>query len=137
MPIGPAYVHRFDVRFRDCDPMGHVNHTVFLTYAEEGRNAFWRELTGSPRPPARDIVARAECDYRAPAYFGDQIEVRLRVGDIGRSSFTFVYEIVNPRTDERLADVKTVMVVFDYEAGKPAPIPPDMRAVLESATRHA
>ena len=42
MPTGSAHVHRFDVRFRDCDPMGHVNHTVFLTYAEEGRNAFWR-----------------------------------------------------------------------------------------------
>ena len=117
--------------------MGHVNHAVVLTYAEAGRNAFWRQLTGSPRPPARDIVARAECDYRAPAFFGDEIEVRLRVGDIGRSSFTFVYEILNARTEQRLAEVKTVMVVFDYEAGKPAPIPPAMRTLLENATRQA
>ena len=133
MPTGPAHVHRFNVRFRDCDPMGHVNHTVFLTYAEEGRNAFWCELTGSPRPPARDVVARAECDYRAPAYVGDQVEVRLWVDDIGRSSFTFVYEIVNARAGERLADVKTVMVVYDYDAGTPVPIPPTMRTLLENA----
>ena len=133
MPTGSAHVHRLNVRFRDCDLMGHVNHTVFLTYAEEGRSAFWRQLTGSPRPPARDIIARAECDYRAPAFFGDEIEVRLRVGDIGRSSFNFVYEIVNAHTGQRLAEVKTVMVVFDYEAGKPTPIPREMRTLLESA----
>ena len=76
------------VRFRDCDAMGHVNHAVYFTYLEQCRLTFWRELTGAPSPHTRVIIARAECDYRAPAYFGDELEVRLKVGDIGRSSFT-------------------------------------------------
>jgi acyl-CoA thioesterase FadM len=78
-----AYRHRLSVRFRDCDAMGHVNHAVYFTYLEQCRLTFWRELTGKGAPNTRVIVARAECDYRAPAFFGDELEVRLWVGDTG------------------------------------------------------
>jgi acyl-CoA thioesterase FadM len=26
-----VFTHRLEVRFRDCDPMGHVNNAVYLT----------------------------------------------------------------------------------------------------------
>jgi YbgC/YbaW family acyl-CoA thioester hydrolase len=90
-----AYRHRLAVRFRDCDAMGHVNHAVYFTYLEQCRLTFWREITGGPSPHTRVIIARAECDYRAPAPFGDELEVRLNVGDVGRTSFWLTYEIVN------------------------------------------
>ena len=32
--IAAMFVHREAVRFRDLDPMGHVNNAVFLTYIE-------------------------------------------------------------------------------------------------------
>ena len=94
MPIDFAYRHRLSVRFRDCDAMGHVNHAVYFTYLEQCRLTYWRELTGTPSPHTRVIIARAECDYRAPAHFGDELEVRVNIEAIGRSSFTLVYEIV-------------------------------------------
>ena len=75
------------------------------------------------------IIARAECDYRAPAHFGDELEVRVGVGEIGRSSFTLIYEIVARRPASRLiATGKTVMVSYDYEKGDVDPAPgPDAR----------
>jgi acyl-CoA thioester hydrolase len=130
MPDAWVYRHRLSVRFRDCDAMGHVNHAVYFTYLEQCRLTFWRELTGWPSPHTRVILARAECDYRAPAHFGDELEVRLRVGEIGRSSFVLVYEIVS--TGERtIATGKTVLVSYDYEAAKAVPLPPETRALLE------
>ena len=87
------YRHRLSVRFRDCDGMGHANHAVYFTYFEQCRLTFWRERTGSPSPHTRVIIARAECDYRAPAHFGDELEVRLQVGHLGRSSFELIYDI--------------------------------------------
>ena len=36
------FTHRLEVRFRDCDPMGHVNNAVYLTYLEQARFAHWR-----------------------------------------------------------------------------------------------
>ena len=127
-----AFVYRLDVRFRDCDSQGHVNNAVFFTYLEQCRLMFWRELTGGlASPHARVIVARAECDYRAPAFFGDPLEVRLNVGEIGRSSFQLAYEIVNVLSGRRLAEAKTVMVTYDYTAGASVPIPAETRQVLE------
>ena len=35
--------HRLQVRFRDCDPLGHVNNAVYLTYLEQARFNLWRE----------------------------------------------------------------------------------------------
>src|SRR5687768_6086707 len=37
MPDAWAYKHRLEVRFRDCDAMGHVNHAVYFTYYEQCR----------------------------------------------------------------------------------------------------
>src|ERR1041385_5123670 len=111
MSTSPAYAyrHRLFVRFRDCDAMGHVNHAVYFTYLEQCRLTFWREVTGAATPHTRVIIARAECDYRAPAHFGDEVEVSVRVGEVGRSSFVLEYEIVKSGGGPRLASAKTVM----------------------------
>ena len=131
MSDGWAYRHRLSVRFRDCDAMGHVNHAVYFTYLEQCRLTFWRELTGWPSPHTRVILARAECDYRAPAHFGDELEVRLNVAEIGRSSFVLMYEIAAVATERVIANGKTVMVSYDYDARKAVPLPADARALLE------
>jgi acyl-CoA thioester hydrolase len=130
MPTEFAHRHRLSVRFRDCDAMGHVNHAVYFTYLEQCRLTFWRELTGAPSPHTRVIVARAECDYRAPAHFGDELDVRLTVGDIGRSSFALEYEVVHVESGRLVATGKTVMVSYDYAAAAPVPLPDVTRALL-------
>jgi acyl-CoA thioester hydrolase len=126
-----AYRHRLSVRFRDCDAMGHVNHAVYFTYLEQCRLTFWRELTGKAAPNTRVIVARAECDYRAPAFFGDELDVSVWVGEIGRSSFGLDYEIVHAESSRLLARGKTVMVSYDYVAGRSTPLPEAARKLLE------
>ena len=128
-----AYRHRLGVRFRDCDAMGHVNHAVYFTYFEQCRLTYWRELTATPSPHTRVIIARAECDYRAPAHFGDELEVRLNIGEIGRSSFTLVYDIVQAGSDRLLAIGKTVLVSYDYAVGASVPLAAATRLLLEKA----
>ena len=41
------FEHLVRVRWRDTDAQGHVNHAVFLTYLEEGRDAFYVQALGS------------------------------------------------------------------------------------------
>ena len=126
-----AYRHRLSVRFRDCDAMGHVNHAVYFTYFEQCRLTFWREVTGAPSPHTRVIIARAECDYRAPAHFGDELEIRVGIGDLGRSSFTLEYEIVKTAGEVRVATGKTVLVSYDYDQGTSVPLPDATRTLLQ------
>ena len=129
------FIHRLEVRFRDCDPMGHVNNAVYLTYLEQTRFNHWRSLWGfgSPQTPQEMpgvILARVEADYKRPARCGDNLEIRLVVGEIGRSSFRYEYEVVDEQ-GRTVLTAKTVQVMYDYAAEKPVPIPGEIRALLE------
>ena len=126
-----SFEHELEVRFRDCDGLGHVNNAVYLTYLEQARFAFWQRLTGIRGIPRSFILARVECDYRLQATAGDRLVVRLRVTAVGKSSFTLEYEIVNGRTREVVATARTVQVMYDYDARRSVPIPDDIRARLE------
>jgi acyl-CoA thioester hydrolase len=130
--------HRLQVRFRDCDPLGHVNNAVYLTYLEQARFNLWRAQLGFQAKSAADagprgigfILARVECDFRAQAKYGDDLDVKLSLGEFGRSSFTYTYEIVNATTGQLMAGAKTVLVWFDYDAQKPTPIDDETKARL-------
>lgn len=128
-----AFELELEVRFRDCDPMGHVNNAVYLTYLEMARFAFWRDVMGARSVgDFRFIVARVEIDYRRPAVAGERLVVSLRPAAIGRSSFTIAYAIHSARTRELVAEAKSVQVAYDYAAGRSVPVPDDLRARLEA-----
>jgi acyl-CoA thioester hydrolase len=122
--------HRLQVRFRDCDPLGHVNNAVYLTYLEQARFNLWRAQLGFQPRSAADagprglgfILARVECDFRAQAKYGDQLDVQLNLGEFGRSSFTYTYDIVNAASSQVMATARTVLVWFDYDAQKSSPL---------------
>ncbi|HXE80303.1 MAG TPA: thioesterase family protein [Vicinamibacterales bacterium] len=125
------YEHEIEVRFRDCDLLGHVNNAVYLSYLEQARVGYWQRLSGSSGVPRSFILARAECDYRAPATLGDRLVVRVAVASVGRSSFTLDYEVLNARTRQVVAAARTVQVMYDYDAGRSIPIPDHLRAKLK------
>ena len=131
------YTHRVEVRFADCDPLGHVNHAVYLTYLEQARFGLWSRIWGVTGATAMTaaggaglILARAECDYKAPATYGDTLGVRVVLGGIGRSSFTYDYEIVDVATSRLMASARTVIVLYDYSAARPVVIDEERRAQL-------
>ncbi len=116
---------RQQVRFRDCDPMGHVNNAVYLTYLENARFALWKAqgMQGV-------ILARAEVDYRAQARYGDELETRIRLEGLGRSSFRYEYEVVDVATDRIVITARTVQVHFDYEKQEPVELSDAVREKL-------
>lgn len=131
------FTHRLEVRFRDCDPMGHTNNAVYLTYLEQARLAHWRSLWGYTPQLARQkgpgvILARVECDYRRAARFGELLEVRMRVTEVGNTSFKYEYEILDGEGGI-VASAKTVQVMYDYSIEKPMRIPDDIRTLLTAA----
>ena len=126
---GFDFVHRERVRFRDLDPMGHVNNAVFLTYMESARTAFLIELgAASGVHDLPIIVARIEIDFRSPAGLGDEVEVGVRAGRFGTKSFDLEYEL--RAGDRLLAEAKSVCVGYDYATGETVAIPDDWRARL-------
>jgi acyl-CoA thioester hydrolase len=128
------FSHRLEVRFRDCDAMGHTNNAVYLTYLEQARFSHWRSLWGFGNPHTPPdlpgvILARAEVDYKRPTRYGDVLEVRLTVAEIGRTSFRYEYEIVDEQ-GRAVLTAKTVQVMYDYAAERPVVIPERIRTLL-------
>jgi acyl-CoA thioester hydrolase len=129
------FTHKIDVRFRDCDALGHVNNSVYLTYLEQARLHYWRALWGfgSAESTAPGVImARAEIDYRRPAHYGQVLEVKLTLAAIGTTSFTYSYDITN-EDGALVASARTVQVMYDYAQSKPVPIPPDIRAKMQKS----
>src|SRR6185503_19765257 len=103
-----------------------------FTYFEQCRLTWWRHLGSTTGlPGASTVIVHAECDCRAPAFAHDQLEVRLHLGGIGRSSVTLVYELVNATTGVRLAEGRTVNVTLDPGSKQPIPVPEGTRLLLE------
>jgi acyl-CoA thioester hydrolase len=127
------FEHEVEVRFCDCDPLGHVNNAVYLAYLEAARFSWWRHVFGPDGFTVHGfIVARIEIDYRKAAMPGERLTVRLKIDALGTSSFTIKYEVANARTRELIAEAKSVQVAYDYAAARSMPISADLRARLEA-----
>ena len=113
-----VFEHQVAVRWRDTDALGHVNHAVFLTYFEEGRDAFFSQVLGSE---PHYVVARLEIDFRTeirPAE--DQVLVRIEVERLGTTSLTTRETLLNS-VGEIAAQARVVTVRWDENNRKPIP----------------
>jgi YbgC/YbaW family acyl-CoA thioester hydrolase len=93
----PLYRHSREVAFGDTDAGGWVHFPNILRYVEEAEHAFLksrgimvfdRALGGWPR-------VNVHCDFSKPLQFGDRIEVHIDVDQIGNSSVTWKFELIN------------------------------------------
>jgi acyl-CoA thioester hydrolase len=134
----PLHTHRLMVQFRDCDPLGHVNNAVYLSYLEQARFLLWRAqlnfTAASASSPGRRgvgfILARVEIDFVSQARYGDELEVRIGLAAIGRASFTYEYLIVDAATERPVAKARSVQVRFDYDTQEPIVIEDHLKATL-------
>jgi acyl-CoA thioester hydrolase len=111
--------------------MGHVNNARYFAYLESARTEyiFSREFKTNPRKMGM-IIAHAELDYKSPSQWRDKLEIKLRTSSVGKSSWTYEYEIVNEENGNLVAKGNTVQVTFDYEKQKAITIPEPLKEEL-------
>ena len=128
--MATAFERSVDVRWRDADALGHVNHAVFLTYLEEGRDAFYVQTLGSD--PSY-VVVRLEVDLRAEVRLSDRrVTVRVEVEGLGTTSLTTRETIFIP-SGEVAAEARVVTVRWDADQRKPVPFTETERTQLNAA----
>jgi acyl-CoA thioester hydrolase len=111
--------HPVAVRWQDFDGLGHVNHVVFLTYFEEGRDAWLREI-GFPRDEY--VVGRCTITYRREIGLDtSEVLVRIAVAQIGRSSLTTREQLLDA-AGEVLAEAELGLVAWDAAARRSRPL---------------
>jgi acyl-CoA thioester hydrolase len=121
------------VRYAETDQMGVVYYANYLVWFEVGRTDLLRQYGWSYREMEVDgyslPVIDAQCTYRAPAKYDDEIEVRTTGGMVSAVRLKFSYEVVRPTDQEVLALGSTVHATLD-RAGRPCRLPERVRALF-------
>lgn len=129
-----------EVQFGDCDPAGIVYYPNYFRFFDNATAALlskafqmhkrlWIEKHGILGIPMVDTGAQ----FFKPSRFGDAIEIRSEIVEIGRTSFGVQHVVFNDGEKAIEAREKRVWVGRDPEAEgaiKPLPIPDEIRAVL-------
>jgi acyl-CoA thioester hydrolase len=129
---GYRHTYAQEVAFRDLDAFGHVNNAVYLTYIENARIGYARQVLGiESLEGLLLIVASVKVDFRSRANLGETLEIGSRTTRVGTKSFDLKHEIRSQ--DGRLvAEVSTTLVAFDYDADTTMPIPPEWKERIEN-----
>jgi acyl-CoA thioester hydrolase len=125
-----TYYHPITVRFADLDPQGHVNNAVYLTYLESARLGYYEKAGIWGREAGIKtgmVVAHIDIDYLAPIFFGQAIQVGVRLARLGQKSFTLAFLIETVPGKVPLARATSVMVAYDSATEQSIPIPLDWR----------
>jgi acyl-CoA thioester hydrolase len=117
-------------RFKDLDPLGHVNNVVYLDYLQEARLRALRQVGYREIENFIQVMAHQSIDYRQPIFYStDPLVIEVWISSVGNTSYRMKYRILNDNGDVA-AEAESVMVCFDK--GKAVPIPSGLRAALEA-----
>lgn len=124
------------VRFFDLDAVGHLNNSVFLTYMEQARVAYFKKTNLFDERFQNEqglglIVARAEVDFLRPAFMDEEVEISISVTEIKNKSFVMEYELFSLTHKLQIGKGKTVIVSYDYKAKKTIPVPEALKQAIQ------
>jgi 4-hydroxybenzoyl-CoA thioesterase len=96
-------------------------------------------FSGALDRPYPDVIAsglgfptvKLEIEYDAPVRFGDTVDVSVAIEHVGRTSLRVRYEA--SVRGQAVFHARNVLVCVDMKTFRPAAIPDDLRARLESA----
>lgn len=86
------------VEFHETDLAGIVHYANFFRYMEAAEHAFFRSLgfsivTHQVEPPVGWPRVRAECDFKSPLCFEDEVEIHLLVEEKKSKALTYRFRL--------------------------------------------
>lgn len=115
------------VRFNETDPLGIVWHGHYITYFEDGREAFGRYHgisyldvfdSGFSTPIVKSI-----CEHKLSLRYGDVVRIKTTIVDTPAAKMIFRYKIFDTN-NEIACTGETIQVFLDKEGELMLTIPP-------------
>ena len=124
---------RVRVRYAETDAMGIVYYANYFVWFEVGRTDLLRDAGWSYREMESDgyrlPVLEANCLYRQPALYDDELDVRTTGALLSPVRVKFLYNLVRPADDTLLATGYTIHASLD-RGGRPCRLPDRVRQLL-------
>ena len=117
------------VAWADTDAGGRIHFTAVFRWAEEAETELMRRLGGLSCERSASFPRRkVEAEYQKVLRFDNEIEVRLRVENVGRTSVTYAWTIA--KDGEAYVKGRHTVVHVDAD-GQPIPLDDVLRAALD------
>ena len=132
-----AFRSQHKLCFGDIDRAGLVYYPRFMHYFHVALEEFFATELGIEYHKIVDThriglpTVHLETDFSRPFSYGDNIEVEVKVLDIGRSSIAFGYRVFKRGEGDPRITGHNVTVCLDMDAFKKMEIPGWFRQVLE------
>ena len=121
---------RIEIRWRDQDPLGHVNNAVYATYFEEARDEWVDTLLHGVSSVTEFALAHVSIDFRRELTQDDGYVIsRCRIVRIGNSSIRTREELA--KLDGTIAAQAEAVLVARDPGGGSRPLTHRERAALE------
>jgi acyl-CoA thioester hydrolase len=121
------------VRYADTDQMGVAYYANYLVWFEVGRNEWLRESGWTYREMEQAgislPVVEAYCEYRVPARYDDEIEIRTEAKTLSPVRVRFDYEARRVADDMLSATGHTVHAALGAD-GRPRRLPARVFQIL-------
>ena len=129
----PHCSSRVRVRYAETDKMGVVYYANYFVWFEVGRTDLLRQSEWTYREMEADgfalPVVEALCEYRQPARYDDELDIRTTGSLLSPVRVRFDYQVIRATDDVVLAGGHTVHASID-SSGKPRRLPDRVRSVF-------
>ena len=123
------------IRYYELDPQGIMHNANYLAFYDQAVVEYFRELDYDYEKEIEETnkdfhTVQVIVQYNKPLYFDDEIEIGLKIKDVGNTSMTWIMAMFIKGTGELASASEIVHVYTDMKTSKPTTITDDLKKKL-------
>ena len=123
------------IRYYELDPQGIMHNANYLAFYDQAVVEYFRDLDYDYEKEIEETnkdfhTVQVIEQYNKPLYFDDEIEIGLKIKDVGNTSMTWIMAMFIKGTGELASASEIVHVYTDMKTSKPTTITDDLKKKL-------
>ena len=124
------------VRYYELDPQGVMHNANYVAFFDQATTAYFKHVNydylSDIKETKKDFhTVQVLVQYNKPLYFDQDIEIGVKVKEIGNSSITWIMGMFLKETGELVSSCEAVHVYTDQTTMQPTPITDELKAKLK------
>ena len=123
------------IRYYELDPQGIMHNANYLAFYDQAVVEYFRDLDYDYEKEIEETnkdfhTVQVIVQYNKPLYFDEEIEIGLKIKDVGNTSMTWIMAMFIKGTGELASASEIVHVYTDMKTSKPTTITDDLKKKL-------
>ena len=124
------------VRYYELDPQGVMHNANHVAFFDQAITAYFKHVNydylSDIEETKKDFhTVQVLVQYNKPLYFDQDVEIGVKVKEIGNSSMTWIRGMFLKKTGDLVSSCEAVHVYTDQITMQPTPITDELKAKLK------